>query len=757
MSMELPTLDQQSGGGAHQSTSFHFVLDALYRHWLKIGIVTVIGLAIGLVIGLTDKPREFQYSAKSDLIVKQSYWHSPVLENVGPDVFGQILPRQLVDQVLMEEVAQDVALERVRADIAEGRLAAGITDDAELDVETALVMRSLQIEGFDEQGIIRITAYSDGSQESAGRLADAASRVLIQHTQLQRLGEQNELHSMVLTELEDLRARMDAAENQRWQFREAMGFRNHERLWDEMEEKKNQLLESEMAIEVLARELTLTDQMLRENDTDLPDKLDDVTDSVVSSILDSIAVLRARDVEMSVVWTEDYPERAALIDEIAEKREAALIAIGELQANPLGGSLWEERQRLYQKKMDLGAQLAAEEIRRKTTDRTLRQMIARLPELNEQSFAFEQLVTEINNLRKQYGELLEREFEIKSSIVHGTATIERRQAAVALMPTFKPGTSLMTWVLLFGLPSLLVGFGWSMASEMGDTSIKSFEDAKRYLNLEVIGMIPEMIIGKSDSGGKRKGHRRNAYLVSSEESDVDPSIVTQHDPKSPISEAYRSLRTNFQFATLQQQPKTVMVTSSVPAEGKTTTAVNFAVTMADRGMRVLVVDTDLRRPNVHRVLKMERGTGLADVLRDQIPVKDVIRQTSTENLWAISSGKVPPNPSELIGSERMQRLMGELGKSFDLVVCDAPSVHVVTDPLLLATHVESVILVVSVERARRETIMRAKALLEKANPNVAGVVLNGLKATARHYYYYYYYYDDHARNGRRKWSHTSGR
>ena len=165
---------------------------------------------------------------------------------------------------------------------------------------------------------------------------------------------------------------------------------------------------------------------------------------------------------------------------------------------------------------------------------------------------------------------------------------------------------------------------------------------------------------------------------------------------------------------------------------------------------VLLPDTDLRRPNVHRVLKMQRGPGLADVLREGVYLNSVLRPTRVDNLSIISSGRVPPNPSELIGSDRMARHMKRLGSQFDLVICDAPSILVVTDPVLLATYVATVVLTVSVNNARRETIQRACKLMQTAHANVADVVLNGLDATRRHYSYYFYYYDDAAGRGARR-------
>jgi capsular exopolysaccharide synthesis family protein len=328
----------------------------------------------------------------------------------------------------------------------------------------------------------------------------------------------------------------------------------------------------------------------------------------------------------------------------------------------------------------------------------------------------------------------------------GTATVERRNPASLISPAKGRNAPLTATGLLGGLIGLVASIGYSMLRELNDTTIRTTAQVGYYLKQEVVGTVPEMRF----SGNRRKNRRDGAYVVSTEQEQVDPCVVTQHDPKSPVSEAYRSLRTNFQFATLQHEPKSIMVTSSVPGEGKTTTAANFAVTLADLGKRVVLVDTDLRRPNVHHVMKMPREKGLADVLRGQVSLEEVVRPTAAENLWMISSGRVPPNPSELIGSQTMTQVMEALKERFDVVVCDAPSTLVVTDPVVLATRVDTILLVVAAARARRETIQRALKVLESTNTPISGVVLNGIKATSRHYYYYYYYYDERGADRRHR-------
>jgi capsular exopolysaccharide synthesis family protein len=375
-------------------------------------------------------------------------------------------------------------------------------------------------------------------------------------------------------------------------------------------------------------------------------------------------------------------------------------------------------------------------------------MIEQFPRINERRPEYVTLVRTAEKLRGQLNQLISRKTDLEEAMRQGAGALVRMSSAADLGATLRQeGSRLYLDVLIGAAIGLLIGFGLAIVLELSDTSIKNVEDVPEYVGLEVIGTIPMMHFGR----GRGRGRPRGTFVEIRDEGEVDACIVTQHDPISPISEAYRTLRTNFQFATIKDRPRTVMVTSAIPGEGKTTTAVNMGVTFADSGFRVLLVDTDLRRPHVHHVLKMQRGPGLADALRQGLDFNPLIRQTRIRNLWTISSGHVPPNPSELIGSERMHNIVQDMGLQFDLVLFDAPSILVVTDPLLLAANVDSVVLVTAANRARRETVSRARKLMDTAHANIAGVVVNGLEVSRRHYYYYYYYYDDSSAGRRRRW------
>lgn len=741
---DLPTLDE--GVQLREADRGRFVIDILVRRWVLVVVCVLLGGGVGVAIGTLVHQVSHEYAAQTDLVVKPSFWQSPALSNLGTDVFGETTPTSLVNRLDMNALARDVTEAMVQDELANGRNGGDLNTDKELDRRAQEVQNAIAIEPFDDKGLLRVRTYSAQSPEDAVRLADYTARGLIDHTQLQRLDEQQQAYALVQQQLDELREQLDAAESRQWGYREKMGFKTHEQAWVEIEKKNTELLDAVSMQRELQARIGELDQELKQNSQQLPEVLGNVTETVVQDLLEDLDKLRQRELELSVVWKPGYPELDNLQAEIDEKKEAITKAIDELNGGAGGSSLWEQRQELYRQKLELKSELMSYSVRAASLKKTVDEFSKNLPELAEKSFEYAQLEHETEQLQTQFNKLLEKEFELRTAMRRGTATVERRNASTPLSASETRRAPITATGLLGAIVGLVAALGYAMLREMNDTSVRTTNDVSHYLELDVIGTIPEMRFSRNGS----KARRRGAYLVNPDQEGVDASIVTQHDPKSPVSEAYRSLRTNFQFATLQYEPKAIMVTSSVPGEGKTTTAVNFAVTMADMGKRVLVVDTDLRRPNVHHVLRMQREAGLADVLRGQAKLEDVIRPTASENLWMISSGRVPPNPSELIGSDAMKQVIDRLTEQFDVVVCDAPSTLVVTDPVVMATQVGAILLVVAAGRARRETIQRAIKVLETAATPIAGVVLNGIKATSRHYYYYYYYYDERARERRRR-------
>lgn len=229
------------------------------------------------------------------------------------------------------------------------------------------------------------------------------------------------------------------------------------------------------------------------------------------------------------------------------------------------------------------------------------------------------------------------------------------------------------------------------------------------------------------------------------------SFITDRDKLSPISEAYRAIRTNLQFAAAgDKKVKTIVFTSAIPSEGKSTTDTNLAIVMGQDNKRVLLVDCDLRRPVMHRRFGLP-NRGLTNCFADDLKLADVIQHDIYPNLDVVTSGPIPPNPAELLGSPKMQELLQGVEDDYDYILLDLPPILVVTDAAVVGSKADGVILVVGSGDISPDEARQAKALLEKGNVNILGVVLN--KVPQRHqggYYYYYYYDENHEKHKKQK-------
>lgn len=220
------------------------------------------------------------------------------------------------------------------------------------------------------------------------------------------------------------------------------------------------------------------------------------------------------------------------------------------------------------------------------------------------------------------------------------------------------------------------------------------------------------------------------------------SLVTLTMPRAPVSEAYRTLRTNLEFSSLDKPLKTLVVTSPGPDEGKSTTLANLAVTLAQAEKRVILVDCDLRRPSQHEIFGVTNQSGLTTMMVDEQAMKaPPLQETGVPGLSLLTTGPLPPNPSELVGSRRMAEIIAGLSQAADLVLFDAPPIIAVTDAAVLASRVDGVLLVIKAGGTKRDHAQKAKALLDKVNAHVIGAVLNNARIDTS----YYRYYSEHKR------------
>jgi capsular exopolysaccharide synthesis family protein len=215
-------------------------------------------------------------------------------------------------------------------------------------------------------------------------------------------------------------------------------------------------------------------------------------------------------------------------------------------------------------------------------------------------------------------------------------------------------------------------------------------------------------------------------------------LISLKNPKSRAAEAYRTLRTNIQFSSLDEEIKSIVVTSSGPGEGKSTTMANLAIAMAQSGKKVVLMDCDFRKPTIHKKFGLPNSQGLINILAQDRKFEEIIITTDVNNLYVIPSGPVPPNPSELLGTKKMKALLTELTRIFDMVLIDAPPVLAVTDAQILSTIVNGTIIVSAYGKSDKHALLKAKENIEKVGGKILGVVINKVPEQANGYYGKYY-------------------
>ncbi len=291
-------------------------------------------------------------------------------------------------------------------------------------------------------------------------------------------------------------------------------------------------------------------------------------------------------------------------------------------------------------------------------------------------------------------------------------------------PPLKPAKPRKLFTLLLGM---LVGLGGGVAlaffSEYQDNTLRAPQEVERYLRLPRLGVVPDFATVTDQSYAARTPLKQTdppLEVIAS----ARKELVLSFHPLSLVTEAYRELRTAILLSRAEEPPKTLLFTSSVPEEGKTTTALNTAIVFAQMGVRVLVIDADLRRSRCHKTLGMRNGFGLTEVLTGQRETHEVIKALPMQNLFFLGSGTTAPNPTELVGSKKMYDTLTSLREQYDYILIDAPPIRGMSDAVLLSTMVDGVLLVVNARQTMKQLVKEAQARLNYARANILGVVLN---------------------------------
>jgi succinoglycan biosynthesis transport protein ExoP len=309
----------------------------------------------------------------------------------------------------------------------------------------------------------------------------------------------------------------------------------------------------------------------------------------------------------------------------------------------------------------------------------------------------------------------------------------------APVPNSPVGPKRAQGMALAALVALVLGIALARYLDYLDDTIHSSDDVEKVLHLPALAVIPAI---------KNSARRRLASTVNSLQlqkksgNGLRPELLLNADSSTPLAEAYRHLRTSILLSSAGGAPQTLLVTSSQPSEGKTTTAVNTALILEQTGAHVLVIDADMRRPRLHSIFELDNQRGLSTILASKMgeqEILDTIEHHKESGVDVLTSGTVPPNPAELIGSESMQKLMAVLKSKYTHIVFDSPPIASFTDSVLISSLVDGVLLVVHGDHVSRSIVRRSRQVLQEVGAKIFGVVLNNVSLRPSDYYYYKYY------------------
>jgi len=434
---------------------------------------------------------------------------------------------------------------------------------------------------------------------------------------------------------------------------------------------------------------------------------------------------------------------SGLIDKLREQQANLKIQIADLSTQ--FGPAYPKVAQLNNQLKEIDRQFQSET--RKAVDHLRGQYLAALQRENMLRDAFEKQKQQANKLNENAIEysLLKRDVETNRTLYEGlleklkeagvTAGLRSNNIKIldaARVPTAPVEPNIprnLLFALVLGITS---GVGLAFLLENMDNTVRTTEQAQLISALPSLGMIP--LGSKWPANGS---HAKQLTLASSKEA---VEIVTQARPQSQMAESYRALRTSLLLSSLGAPPKVIMVTSARPQEGKTTTAINSAIVLAQKGVRVLLVDADLRRPSVHKTLGLGPRSGLSNVLTGSATLQQAITVSPVlPNLFILPAGTPPPNPAELLASTNMKQVLDELREQFDHVVVDTPPTLSVTDAVVLSPRVDAIILVIRSGQTTKQALRRSRDILMQVNAHVTGVLLNAVDLSSPDYYYYYEY------------------
>jgi capsular exopolysaccharide synthesis family protein len=596
---------------------------------------------------------------------------------------------------------------------------------ARLEEYTNVLLSNVEVERLRDTRLVQIR-YRHTQPELARRIADAWADVFITHTLEGRRAGTKQSDAFLQTRIGEVKLQLREAEGKLFDYRSSspvLDFSEKENTVQARYANLNQLL---LNAEHERKNLQVAYEASRKasDPTAIPEIQQDLT---VQDLTKKLTELKQEKAKLEVEFTPEWPEVKTVNERLAQ----------------LAGLLEAAYARILNRiEVQYQSALKREELLRQAVN----EQRGETRQQNLGAIQMKVLQQEVDTNRALLDKLLnsQKEVEISLAAIKPNMRITEYSPLPRVPVAPKRGQNILLSLFL----SLVGGVSLVLFLDYINNKIESVEDIDRYLRLPALGVVPAFSSGKA-----RKLLSQTAASTSKELQPVGLNgyagamILTEVESTSSIAESYRQLRTAVLLSSAAHAPRTILITSSQPAEGKTTTSVNMAISLAQTGAAVLIVDADLRRPRVHKIFGLKNSRGLCNYLAGECDLASLV-QVALPNLYVLPVGPLPPNPAELLGSPKMRQVVETLAGNFDYVVIDSPPVASFADSLILSSLVEGVIIVVKAGATAREMAQRTKAHLQSVGAKILGVVINQIKLQPHDYYYYStyysrYYYQDH--------------
>lgn len=778
----LALLDQ------HEKRRFNFG-DYVGLLWRGKWIVLACTIVAGLIAAYFTYSQPYVYRSSLQVIINERdaanmsplfagserfFWQPPErilkkeLQILTSQPLLQQTATQLVDRRFIDTIERDSVLPVVAA--AEKRLRARLgasADPVELreKVITAVAGSIRGLTSFKpskDADIIQIVTVA-GDPREAALITNIYAQVYETDNQQQNRSKAKAVKDFLADKLEMTRDSLAKQEMELKDYREGnriLGLSDQTRdLLEASTKLDNEASSAQIEISALARKIQGSKAQLRNRDSMLPQDISSAFPQYITQMQEEIAQLEVQrqiitasnPVRASEVWYQN--KLKGLDDKISSLRSKLESAVSTYKNSALGAYSNEEGKQTTAAIGSLRRQIFEDEIMLQTLKARIAAVStnkadiqSKLALVPSQELSMQRLERDKTALEKIYMQLNE---EYNRKVLEEQSVFSNVRILELAQPDPMPiSPDRFADIITGTIAGLGLGIGIVLLIAFIDTTIHTPEELEKngFVMLTAIPAIREELFDGRTTDADGANVR------------VSPHLVTQIDPKSPVAEAYRSLRTGVQFASMEDQSRVILFTSSTPQEGKSTTSVNTAVVFAQNGSKTLLIDCDLRRPILHSVFGLSKEPGLVNCLVGSISTDEAIYSTGIPNLDVLTSGSIPPNPSELLGSRRMRDVLEELRERYDTIIIDSPPTAAVTDAVILATLSDMTIIVVRAHKTKLEFLQKTRDALERVFVTPLGVVLNDFDVSQSYgstykyyrYYKYYGYYGQSKETGNRR-------